>query len=185
MTVLWAQERHAWPTAATHMATDDTHGGGDTHGPQQQHAWPQRHARWQRQHTQPQTTCTATDDMHSHRRHTRPVAATCTAAVTRTAADDTHGGSSNTHSLQRRHARPQMTCAAVATTRTAVVDMHGSGSNIVTAPRGHVANKRSSWFLITWATAGKFRRFQAQVEVIAFKAEFPQLRNRCRSKRRR
>jgi hypothetical protein len=53
----------------------------------------------------------------------------------------------------------------------------------VTASRGCVADKRSSWFLMTWATVGKFRRFQAQVKVITFKAEFPQLRNRCRSKR--
>ena len=32
-------------------------------------------------------------------------------------------------------------------------------SDPVTAPRGRVADKRSSWFLRTWATAGKFHRF--------------------------
>ena len=37
--------------------------------------------------------------------------------------------------------------------------INGQRAPTVTAPRGRVADKRSSWFLMTWATVGKSRRF--------------------------
>jgi hypothetical protein len=79
MTVLWAQERHARPTAATRMATDDTRGsGGNIHGCR-------RHAPRQRQHLRPQTM--------------RMAAAVIRAACSSNAhgRSDLHGGGDNTH----------------------------------------------------------------------------------------
>ena len=40
-------------------------------------------------------------------------------------------------------------------------------------------------FRMTWATAGKSAGSRHKLKGIEFETEFPQLRNRCRSKRRR
>ena len=148
MTVLWAQERHTRPTAATCTATDDTRrGGGNIHGRR-------RHAPWQRQHSQPQMTRMAAaairaarssnahgrsnlhgggDNTHGRRRygwwrrrHPQPAAATPTATEDTHDSDNTHGCSR--HPQQRRPAWPQTTRMAAATP-TAADDTHGSSGD--------------------------------------------------------
>ena len=154
MTVLWAQERHARPTAATRTATDDTcGGGGNIHGRR-------RHAPRQRQHLWPQTTRMAAaviraarssnahgcsdlhgggDNTHGRRRygwrqqrHPQPAAATPTATEDTRDGDNTHGRSR--HPQRRRPAWPQTTRMAAATP-TAADNTHGSSSDTRTHGR--------------------------------------------------